>query len=246
MDIKVEAGHRYYINHKKALLQRLDKTLKSLKDNLIIKYNEEWSETIIRETRLEYEDLIPLLPYVGGKKCSMMTYKITYTARYLAFYKVMKRHGKPIYETGKIIYETVEKDCNKFPKKIWLRLNGRLMFTKQNIRYLKRISAELHKREYPQNSVMTVIEGDGKEFDFGVDYTECSTHKFYHTQGADELTPFICLTDFPLSKAVGSGLSRTKTLAECGEKCDFRFKRGMTVTQGWPPDFLKGERGRSL
>jgi hypothetical protein len=37
---------------------------------------------------------------------------------------------------------------------------------------------------------------------------------------------------------------RTMTLAEGAAKCDFRYKRGREVTQGWPPDFLRGGQDR--
>jgi len=50
--------------------------------------------------------------------------------------------------------------------------------------------------------------------------------KFFHCQGADELVPYMCRLDYAMSKAMGMGLVRTTTLAEGGEKCDFRFKRG--------------------
>jgi hypothetical protein len=58
--------------------------------------------------------------------------------------------------------------------------------------------------------VLTYIWGDGKEFDYGYDITECGICKFLHDQHADELVPFLCLVDFPLSKAFGRGLFQNK------------------------------------
>ena len=36
----------------------------------------------------------------------------------------------------------------------------------------------------------------------------------------------MCLADYPISEALGTGLIRKTTIAEGAERCDFRFKRG--------------------
>ena len=41
-----------------------------------------------------------------------------------------------------------------------------------------------------------------------------------------ELAPYVCAVDKVASEMMGWGLSRTMTLAEGREKCDFRFKKG--------------------
>jgi len=85
---------------------------------------------------------------------------------------------------------------------------------------------ESQQRRYPQDFVFSYIQGDGKEFDFGIDYTECAIVNFFRAQGADEFTRYVCLYDFLNSQLTGTGLIRTKTLAEGADKCDFRFKIG--------------------
>jgi hypothetical protein len=82
------------------------------------------------------------------------------------------------------------------------------------------------------------VEGDGVRFEWGMDYTECGIVKFLHSQGADEFTPYLCLTDYALFGALGIELKRTMTLAEGCEKCDFRFRKGESPS-GWPPPWLK-------
>lgn len=79
-------------------------------------------------------------------------------------------------------------------------------------------------REHSDNFVITFVEGDGKEFDYGYDYFECAILKFFESQGAFELLPYICAPDIPVSKALNMGLKRTTTLG--GGKCDFGFMRG--------------------
>ena len=41
-----------------------------------------------------------------------------------------------------------------------------------------------------------------------------------------ELAPYVCAVDKVASEMLGWGLSRTMTLAEGCERCDFRFKKG--------------------
>jgi hypothetical protein len=194
---------------------------KHVRKVLVSRYGDDLSNTILKETRQEYETLIPELPYVGGKK-NIFTIYLIQSAWALALYRVLKIHGKTVEETGKIIYEALEAQLRSYPK--FLRyLLGKWMFAKYR---LNRQAAESQKRHYPEDWVWSFIKGDGKEFDFGMDFTECAICKFFHIQGADEFTPFLCLSDFPISKAFGIGLVRTSTLAEGAEKCDFRYKRG--------------------
>ncbi len=70
------------------------------------------------------------------------------------------------------------------------------------------------------------INGDGKEFDWGVDYVACGHYTFLKAQGAEEFAPYVCLSDMALGDALGWGLIRTQTIADGCESCDFRFKKG--------------------
>lgn len=80
-------------------------------------------------------------------------------------------------------------------------------------------------RVYPGDFVFQFIDGAGKGFDFGVDYTECAIVKFLRAEGAAELAPQLCQLDAPMCRALGIGLRRTGTLAAGALRCDFRFSR---------------------
>jgi len=88
------------------------------------------------------------------------------------------------------------------------------------------VATESQKRKYPESFIMTYVKGNGQDFDYGVDYTECAICKFLSAQNALELAPYMCDTDKIGSEMLGWGLTRTMTLAKGGEKCDFRFKKG--------------------
>ncbi|MCK4815391.1 L-2-amino-thiazoline-4-carboxylic acid hydrolase, partial [bacterium] len=199
-----------------------------------------FAEVVAGETRQEFEALIPQLPYIGGGK-NRLTKDLIGAVWFLALYTVLKKLDKTVEEVGKIIYESTEAYLSSLSRlsKLGLRFSWRMTFTRVGKKLIKSQAALSQKRQYPEDWVWSFIEGDGKEFDFGMDFIECAVCKFFHSQGADEFTRFVCLTDFPMSKFTGSGLVRTMTLAEGAEKCDFRYKRGREVKQGWPPEFLK-------
>ena len=212
-----------YVPEKKRLLKDLDKTIKYVKGVLESRYGEDFASEVMPEMRREYETLIPQIPYIGNKKPFKQW--LLATAQFLAMYKVLKRHGKSVEETGKIGYETSEQMLNAYPKFV-LRFFGGATFSKKRLRNARILAEESQKRKYPGDYVFKFIEGDHENFDFGIDYSECASRKFLAAQDALELTPYICATDILQSEKFGWGLTRTMSLAEGGEKCDFRFKKG--------------------
>jgi len=72
--------------------------------------------------------------------------------------------------------------------------------------------------------VFSYVEGDGNSFDAGVDIAECAILKFYYTQGAEALIPYLCKLDHALGKLPGVVFSRTGTLADGSPVCDCRWK----------------------
>jgi hypothetical protein len=236
--MKNEVVDNYYTSQKSKLLKEFDKAMKKYGRKILAShYGDHLADTIIKGGRQEYEALIPQLPYIGGKK-NPWTTVLLQCAGFLGLYRALKTHGKTAEEAGKISYEMVETQLRSYPK-LLRRLVGRWGFTRYSLNKLKKQAEESQKRLYPGDWVLSFVQGDSKEFDYGLDITECAICKVFHAQGADELTPFVCLTDFPMSKAFGMGLVRTMTIAEGAEKCDFRYKRGRKEKQGWPPEFLE-------
>lgn len=98
--------------------------------------------------------------------------------------------------------------------------------TMKNTIVISNESRQAYVTLIPQIPYMHFIEGDGKNFDYGIDYTECANVKFIRAQGAMELAPYTGATDKVVSEKLGWGLKRTMTLADGKAKCDFRFKQG--------------------
>jgi hypothetical protein len=178
---------------------------------------------LLAETRREFEALIPQLPYIGGKQ--PFTEFIVFTGMLLAVYLVSKAHGKTVEQTGDLVYEIGRAFLKSSPAFL-ARLSGNMNFSRLYLSRLRKRAIESHQRKYPDDYVFNFVEGDGQTFDYGVDYLECASCKFLAKQGAPELAPYLCPVDILYSKSLGWGLTRTMTLAEGAERCDFRFKKG--------------------
>lgn len=179
-------------------------------------YGEQFKEEVMGEIRGEYESLYEEIPYIGGDENSL-TSDLVGAAENLAFYLVMKRHGKTLKEIGKMAYEAQEKEFNDHPELVPPMTNPEFS---PYIKYAAKVSGE---RKYPEDWVYEFIEGND-EFDFGTYFTECGIQKLYHKYGADEFTPYLCAMDILMSECGNLGLHRTETLAEGSDRCDFRYK----------------------
>ncbi len=225
----------YYIRKKPELLDKFEVDVKFWTPLILKQYGEIQAYKILLEARQNFEILIPQIPYIGGDE-NTFTKNLIDSVRYLALYQAMKKYGKKAEEAGKIIYEG------------YLKKNSR---TQPPIPPSQRLTPEQQKergregaeksqeRRYPGDYVYTYIIGDGKEFDYGFDFTECASLKLYHAHSADEFLPYYCYLDFVAGKVRGFGFTRTMTLHEGHGKCNHRFKVGGKTKADWPPPFLK-------
>ena len=227
-----QIGKGYYVSRRSELLGKFDKEARHWRQVIASHYGDDLANAIVKEAREEYEAVIPDIPYIGGDE-NHLTSSLVESARCLALYKAMKERGKTAEETGRILYDAIELRGPGPPIPPPKRL------TPEGLMRRRRARAERsQKRLYHGDWVYQFIRGDGVEFDYGYDFVECGTQKFYHAQNADELLPFYCFLDFPKSKVDGLGLTRTMTLAEGHRKCNHRFKKGRRTEQEWPPSFL--------
>lgn len=211
-----------YISCKKQLLRSFDRSIARSKRVFIDRYGKERANSLIRESRREYESIIPQIPFIGDKNPFLIF--LLPTSRYLAIYRILLRRGLTVEEAGQIIYQMNEAELNSIPI-IVRRIIGYLWFSPWLIRRFRKRAKESQERKYSGGYVLTFIEGDGQKFDYGFDYTECAGCKFLNEQNASEFSPFMCALDKAASEALGWGLTRTMTIADGFEKCDFRFKK---------------------
>jgi len=217
-------ANNYYISRKAKLLKNFDKTASLLRDSVVSSYGLDFADTLYREVRQEYEELIPQIPHIEGIRGSILNSFLRITAQELAVYRAMKKHDKTAGEAWEICHEALRLRLEGYSRiKRWLL--ARLMFSSLMKRRMKKRAKSGQQLGFGDFEVKYVI-GDGKEFDWGVDYLRCANYKLMLDQGAEEFAPYVCMSDIALSDAMGWGLIRTGTLADGCETCDFRFKKG--------------------
>ncbi len=179
---------------------------------------------LIWNTQKEFIRILPDVPYIGGKK-NWLSDVLFFSAWCLAFHRC---YGKAPNETGELLYKVFKQQLAQYPEELLVK-SGEKIFTPENRERVKKNMKESHKRQYAEDWAGTFLEYKGEEFDVGYDYSECGVCKFFHSQGAVDFLPYICLFDIPISQAMDTGLIRKKALGNGDDCCDFRFKKGRKV-----------------
>ena len=214
----------YYLSKKSKLLKNFDKTANLIRDYLVKHYGKEYADTLYKQTRQQYENLIPEIPYIKGIRAGALNSFLLIVAQELALYKTMKKQDKELGEIWEICHEAIKLRMAKFPKfKRWLL--KKLMYSNFLLRRVKKRAERGEQLKFGDFEIRYLI-GDGKDFDWGVDYVACGHYTFLKAQGAEQFAPYVCLSDMALGDALGWGLTRTQTIADGCEYCDFRFKKG--------------------
>ncbi len=213
----------YYVSQKGNLIEELDKVISRVQSDLVARYGEVDADVIHKQILIEFERLLPQIPYIGGRKNSLTVFLLQ-SAWALAFYRVLQRHGGSVEDAGELLQQGAEAMFNATPK--FLRhLYGRMRLSKLRYPRMAAVARETQKREYPGNWVQEFIVGGGEAFDIGIDYTECGIVKFLEAQNASELTPYLCQTDYAALEAMGLHLERTETIASGCQRCNFRISK---------------------
>jgi hypothetical protein len=216
---------------------RFERFLKRRTDSLTERFGAEEADIMRREMLGEYRTVIPLVPYIGGRR-NRLTSGLVLSAWALTVYRVVLRHGGSAQDAGEVLYRYARATVERIPQPLRHRLLGARRARAQ------KMARRTQQRRYPGDWVAEFVDGAGQPFDFGIDYTECGIVKFLHAQGADELTPYLCHLDYVMWEAAGQQLTRTKTLAWGCDRCDFRTTSPGTTTATWPPAFVERRCGQ--
>ena len=114
---------------------------------------------------------------------------------------------------------------NGFRYTPWVRRflgSGNGYFDEKRMVARREWSRRTKERKYENDWVVDIIEKNGK-YEMGYDYLECGVCKLCKDEGCFNLAKYLCKLDYLLVDVIGIGLDRTTTLAEGGDKCDFRF-----------------------
>jgi hypothetical protein len=233
----IGSGSTYYLARQAQLMERFEQDAQDWQQVLSGAWDRDLVESVIQQARKEFGMLIPQIPFISGDE-NHLTGELIRSARCLALYKAMRAHGRTAADTGKVLYDAAEVLAARVGPTI---LPSQRPSLEDLIQRRREQAERSQERRYADDWVYKVVEGDGVSFDYGYDFTECAALKFYRAQGAEEFMPFFCFLDFPLSRTIDRGLSRSMTLAEGHPLCNHRFKAGRPPEHTWPPPFLTQE-----
>ncbi len=226
----------WYLKNKPRIMREIKFAIPRYKKPITQAYGADVAEAVVVETIQRFELLLPDIPYIGGDE-NVLTENLYLSAAMLAMYQALQACGKSVQEVARLIYQGTSSLYSSLPFSLMLYWQGRQLFSKRRINQRQQAAAISQERHYPEDWVFEIVEGDEKTFQFGVDYTECGILKYLTKQNAHELAPYLCWLDYPMCAAMRVRLNRTETIAQGGEKCNFRFCRGQAVEV--KPDFLK-------
>jgi len=102
---------------------------------------------------------------------------------------------------------------------------------------MKQQADRSQKRQYPEDFVYTFVKGDGKNFDWALEFSECAVNKFYKVQEVEELKPYCNFFDVTYSRYLGMGINANETIGNGCHTCKLQYKKGRETKV---PEKLKG------
>jgi len=205
------------------LLRQFDRGVTTLRPLLRERFGEEGLDAAIAETREEYEAVIDHLPWIGGS-ANPRSFSLYGSAFWLALWRVLEPRGLTLDETPELFCEMFRIYWSRYPR-VLRRLYGRIRMGPANQKKVRRLAMASQARANPDDYVSRFVPGEPGRFDYGIDFVECAIIKFLRAEEAEELAPVLCELDWPHTELLGIELIRTTTLAQGGDRCDFRFRR---------------------
>ena len=212
----------YYLAKKKRLMQVFDFMFRPIEAKLGVYYGEEYARDIVHQSRREFIEIIPQLPYVGGMK-NYYTPIIVINGMIIAMYRAMSESGKTAEEVIRIWAEAADDLFAKIPP--WLaRLGGQALLSRPVVRGFRKQTALSQERRFPEDWVYELVEGE--DFDVGFEFSECAVIKLYQAMDTMELAPYCNFVDVTYSHYLGIGLDASETIGMGNARCRMLFNKG--------------------
>jgi hypothetical protein len=208
---------------RRRLLKQFDDGAEALRGLLAERFGAAELDGIIATTRAEYARVIERLPWIGGS-ANPRSFSLYGSALWLALWRTLQPRGLTLEDARTLFVEIFRRYWARYPG-VLRKLYGSVRMGPRNQRRTQRLSILSEERQNPQDYVQRFVPGEPGRFDFGIDFVECGIIKFLRAEGAEELAPVLCELDWPNAELIGVRLDRTTTLAQGGERCDFRFSR---------------------
>jgi len=185
-------------------------------------------DQVLGEMHDSYEAIIPDIPYLG-KRNFHLQWSIP-NAEKLGDYLVAKNYGVTIPQFSRLHLDQALSDLMvKYPTEDERRKIGSMQFGPLSDMMMRFVAwkSQLTMQIYPENYILEFIPGDGVDFDWGLNYTQCPNVILFSRHGAADLVyPLICTMDYVAGKALYVGYHRTMDIASGDPMCDLRWKEG--------------------
>lgn len=237
MALKAQTSNcsQFYTLNRDRFVTAFGKVRQAVIDHISRQSAPEAAMEIGNEAALYFEEILTKLPYVGGD-VHPGTQFIVNAGQWVAVYHAMIKREFTELEVAKMMYSIHKARLSKIPSEELKNQNASL-FSEAYIQLIKQWTEDTSAYECDWKA--DFIKGDGISFDYGLNYRTCPCFELFKAHNAKQLAPFFCLLDFPEAKQLGSGLVRTKTLAQGDDVCNFRYKKGREVVQNWNTEVEK-------
>jgi len=190
---------------------------KVVKSELANYYSKFEITKILFNTRREYNAIIKRIPPMGGDENLMI--KNMYLGAYLiALYRQIK-DKVTLSEYKKFTMDGLRK--SDFLRDKISRINYLEKRYQDNLARCAEWS-ENNKDKYPWTWQFTT-ESNPEIPEFRIYFTNCGLYNLCIAENISELNPILCETDFVMAEMAGCTFSRTKTLADGDDCCDFCY-----------------------
>ena len=234
----------YFADQKEKFLKDLAPLFSSARKVLPAHVEADDVPGILEETRQGFGHLLVELPDLGGDR-NLFNSSIIASVAALAFSRALEARGVPSDMIHGSLYGVYFDAYSSLPGFLKAALRW-YEFSGMHLRQLKAFARWTQERTCSENYVLEFVSGDGADFDFGFDVSECAVLHFYRRMQAAEHLPYVCIGDFAASCALGTGLRRTTTLSNDAVRCDFRYGRNRESLLGLPLEELPEYRNRKV
>jgi hypothetical protein len=214
----------YYVSRQNRLLNLFDFAFRPIRKKLSVYYGEDYAESIVYESRQNFIEINPKMPYVGGMK-NYYTPIIVVNGFIVAMFRDMKKTGKTAEDVMRIWAEVADDLFRKIPGPL-ARLGGRMLLSQRTIKVFAKQAAMSQERQYPEDWMYVLLEDGSEKYDVGFVFAECAVIKFYQAMETMELAPYCNFADVTYSHYLGIGLDASETLGMGCDHCRMLFKQG--------------------
>jgi len=205
------------------LLEKYDEKRQARRELYLQIFGENEIDVILDEMRDSYEALIPEMPYIGESNFHLQWF--IPNSEKLAEYLVVENYDRVTKKEFSNLHLTqASKDLLAMGEDQLIAI-GKMQFGYPTELFMAATALWSQFRVYPDDYVIYFRKGDGVDFDWGLDYTQCANVQLYKKYDAlDLVLPMICTQDYIAGSAMRTGYRRTMQIATGDPICDLRWK----------------------